>query len=662
MFNVVDITNLQIIVGHPNGTPSTISLIGNLKLTYNVFLYDDLVVPGYYVCLLSVNKLIKYNKLFVGFNEDKYYINDLKKEITFVTHSESSGLYLLDMDFDTSLDLNMLKSTHVSTYESGDALIVCKPLSEPTLLGVLVSSDEAVELNLLSVVNSMTGVMLDVVHARVMHEATMGTLAGNGVTTDIDGITAMEVNDIGNNSAYGSYNTLTMPTATFIGSTSPNSVHNSDPSEHECLNTSGMEPSMSNFVVDYTIQVSGQHGLGNIIGSINNQVDSSNPTGLHGICDTGNINVDKGLLEQISDSFNDKVKNAFPNGTALKAVLLDDDIPSNNTPIFQSVFIPKLVFYAGEAGMVSSAPIKGKFDSDKGLQDVLKSGSWMIRNSLIILKKWMMNTSLFKEELTRILVWVKLHDVPVQVFLEDGISLIATQIVKDDEEMVRVEYEWKPPCCEQCKIFGHVYDQCPKNATTIPTVDMNNDGFQTVVNKRKSGKTGSTNTSRSSVTVGKATWQPIKPKVRFEPKAHGNSPKNVTPNVSTFAKDVPNIVSKKQLAKAVDIPSSSYTSVTTKKGGRQVPTRLSNIPTSNPYDWLSQEFDPENYTNTMQIRCKRLFATEMQRNPTIAKRLHANFICNRIATGIKLFATVLQQKIIRWKYILFLQRRHFPTI
>ncbi|GJV37057.1 sodium/hydrogen exchanger 6 [Tanacetum coccineum] len=54
----------------------------------------------------------------------------------------------------------------------------------------------------------------------------------------------------------------------------------------------------------------------------------------------------------------------------------------------------------------------------------------MIRNSPIILKKWTMNTSLHKEELTCILIWVKLHDVPIQVFEEDGISLIATYLGK----------------------------------------------------------------------------------------------------------------------------------------------------------------------------------------------------------------------------------------
>ncbi|GKD46332.1 zinc knuckle CX2CX4HX4C containing protein [Tanacetum coccineum] len=82
------------------------------------------------------------------------------------------------------------------------------------------------------------------------------------------------------------------------------------------------------------------------------------------------------------------------------------------------------------------------------------------------------------------------------------------------KETVRIEYGWKPPRCEQCKIFGHMDDQCPKKAATTPNV-VNNDGFQTVVNKKKSGKTGPT--------VVKTTWQPIKQKVRFDLKSHGDS-------------------------------------------------------------------------------------------------------------------------------------------
>ncbi|GJT18231.1 hypothetical protein Tco_0876937 [Tanacetum coccineum] len=121
------------------------------------------------------------------------------------------------------------------------------------------------------------------------------------------------------------------------------------------------------------------------------------------------------------------------------------------------------------------------------------------------------------------------------------------------KETVRVEYEWKPPQCDHCKIFGHVDDQCPKNAMNIPTIDMTNDGFQVVVNKQKMN--------------------------------HGNSPKNRAPNMSTSTKDG----SK---------PSSSFYSASSKKGDRKAPTNLSNMPTSNPYDLLSQEFDPENYTRS----------------------------------------------------------------
>ncbi|GJU44013.1 zinc knuckle CX2CX4HX4C containing protein [Tanacetum coccineum] len=116
-----------------------------------------------------------------------------------------------------------------------------------------------------------------------------------------------------------------------------------------------------------------------------------------------------------------------------------------------------------------------KFDSRAGLDAILEGGPWTIRNSLIILKKWSMNTSLQKEELTRIPIWVKLHDVPIQVFEEDGISLIDMYLGKPimldsytssmcipdldgpshTKETIRVEYEWKPPRCPTCNIFGH---------------------------------------------------------------------------------------------------------------------------------------------------------------------------------------------------------------
>ncbi|GKD41159.1 hypothetical protein Tco_1261366, partial [Tanacetum coccineum] len=115
MFNIVDISNLKITVGHPNGTLAIVSHVRNLKLTKNVILYDVLVVPGYCISLLSVNKMIKDSKLFVGFDEEKCYIHDLKREITLGTGSESGGLYLFDLQSDKNIgNINMIHAFNVS--------------------------------------------------------------------------------------------------------------------------------------------------------------------------------------------------------------------------------------------------------------------------------------------------------------------------------------------------------------------------------------------------------------------------------------------------------------------------------------------------------------------------------------------------------------------
>ncbi|GKD85966.1 ribonuclease H-like domain-containing protein, partial [Tanacetum coccineum] len=98
MINVVDISDLKITVGHPNGTLAVISHVRNLKLANNVMLYDVLSVLGYCVSLLSVNKLIRDSKMFVGFDENKCYIQDLKREKILGTGSESGGLYLFDVN------------------------------------------------------------------------------------------------------------------------------------------------------------------------------------------------------------------------------------------------------------------------------------------------------------------------------------------------------------------------------------------------------------------------------------------------------------------------------------------------------------------------------------------------------------------------------------
>ncbi|GKA21745.1 RNA-directed DNA polymerase, eukaryota, reverse transcriptase zinc-binding domain protein [Tanacetum coccineum] len=60
------------------------------------------------------------------------------------------------------------------------------------------------------------------------------------------------------------------------------------------------------------------------------------------------------------------------------------------------------------------------------------------------------------------------------------IEINSEQVLKDDlvvaipllnilgytKETVSIEYEWQPPRCESCKIFGHSDDQCPKKKST----------------------------------------------------------------------------------------------------------------------------------------------------------------------------------------------------
>nr|GEU29811.1 zinc knuckle CX2CX4HX4C [Tanacetum cinerariifolium] len=172
-------------------------------------------------------------------------------------------------------------------------------------------------------------------------------------------------------------------------------------------------------------------------------------------------------------------------------------------------------------------------------------------------KIWSMDTRLFKEQLSRILIWVKLHDVPIQVFEEDGRSSFARYLIEVNseadivnvvtigipslygngftKETIRGEYELRPPKCDLCKIFGHVHDHCPKKVVSppivttfnvvTPTVEKTNDGFQTLGKKKKrKGKSKSTN-------GGQFTGPSVKQNVRYEPKANTSAPKKGVTNV-----------------------------------------------------------------------------------------------------------------------------------
>ncbi|GJU73729.1 putative reverse transcriptase domain-containing protein [Tanacetum coccineum] len=148
----------------------------------------------------------------------------------------------------------------------------------------------------------------------------------------------------------------------------------------------------------------------------------------------------------------------------------------------------------GKYGLVRSmfSPSIGlfsfQFSSMDGLDSMLDNGQWFIRNNPLILKKWHPDENLLKEDVSIVLVWVELHGVPVTAFSEDGLSgmssyarvmieLQADVELKDNIVVampkitreghytcnVHVEYEWKPPRCSSCKVFGHIHEECSKN-------------------------------------------------------------------------------------------------------------------------------------------------------------------------------------------------------
>nr|GEZ50550.1 hypothetical protein [Tanacetum cinerariifolium] len=152
------------------------------------------------------------------------------------------------------------------------------------------------------------------------------------------------------------------------------------------------------------------------------------------------------------------------------------------------------------------------------------------------------------EQAMKVLVWVKLYNVLLLAYSDDGLSLIATQIGKPimldaftslmcieswgrisfaralieissetdfknevvmaipneegneyTKEVVRVKYKWKPPYCVDCKTFRHSGTQCPNRVkesnTSAPSMaapkypmEDQDDGFIEVKVRKNKGK------------------------------------------------------------------------------------------------------------------------------------------------------------------------------
>ncbi|GJR42407.1 zinc knuckle CX2CX4HX4C containing protein [Tanacetum coccineum] len=151
-----------------------------------------------------------------------------------------------------------------------------------------------------------------------------------------------------------------------------------------------------------------------------------------------------------------------------------------------------------------------------------------------------------RSSFARCLIEINANDV-LKENLTIGVPLL--DVLGFTIETVSIEYEWKPPRCDLCKIFGHVQDHCPKKVSVSPTfvtltvITPNVEHDQTV------GKSKSTNGGQS-----------VKQTVRYEPKATTSMPKKGVSNLGNMSK----AMSKNQPPKII-FPSSKEDNITMSK-------------------------------------------------------------------------------------------------
>ncbi|XP_061955562.1 uncharacterized protein LOC133677489 [Populus nigra] len=148
-----------------------------------------------------------------------------------------------------------------------------------------------------------------------------------------------------------------------------------------------------------------------------------------------------------------------------------------------------------------------RFNIEAAMHDVLEKGPWMFGGKAIILQQWHPHFVFDKNKISKLPVWIRLHGLPFPLWSKAGLSLIASMAGRPlscDEQtynctrldyarvcieidaalplihqfeietplfvepiMIQVEYEWKPPRCGKCCLFGHV---CPSVPSLAPTV------------------------------------------------------------------------------------------------------------------------------------------------------------------------------------------------
>ncbi|GJW67651.1 putative ribonuclease H-like domain-containing protein [Tanacetum coccineum] len=185
--------------------------------------------------------------------------------------------------------------------------------------------------------------------------------------------------------------------------------------------------------------------------------------------------------------------------------------PSRKKLNFCTLFTPRGNMIDVVVPVESIRAISARFANTAygGLDSMLENGSWFIWNNPLILKKWHPNLNLLKDDVSTILVWVKLHGVLITAFSEDGLSAISTKLgrssyvramieLRVDVEFkdkivvnmrriageghytcnIHVEYEWKPP-----RTINLVNNEANSSGSSFMNVDNSSTSTTSIIDK-----------------------------------------------------------------------------------------------------------------------------------------------------------------------------------
>ncbi|CAH1436138.1 unnamed protein product [Lactuca virosa] len=203
-----------------------------------------------------------------------------------------------------------------------------------------------------------------------------------------------------------------------------------------------------------------------------------------------------------------------------------------------------------------------KFSDEQGMLSILEGSPWLMFNNMpLFLQRWRPGLKLTKNSHDKIPVWIKIFDLPLEVWSGENLCIIASKLgvplafdsfteemclehkgrnayarilveMAADKEWMRkievstwdfvtnsavvqsfdVEYAWMPSRCNHCKVYGHTDKVCLAALNEEKVVKngdngnnkrnkgkemVNDDGFTEVVYKKVAGNNDGEGTSKS---------------------------------------------------------------------------------------------------------------------------------------------------------------------